>query len=193
MLLNERFIVIPEIIKDAETKMAAAVDHAREEFGAIRTGRAHPAMFNKIMVDYYGSMTPLQQLASFHVPEARTILITPYDRGAMAGIEKAIRDSDLGVNPANDGQLLRLVLPALTEDRRKEYTKLARSKAEEGRISVRNVRRHAKEQIDKLLKDKEVGEDEVARADKQMETVTKKYVDQIDDLLKAKEAELLEV
>jgi len=139
--------VIPEIIKDAEHKMVAAVEHAREEFAAIRTGRAHPAMFNKLMVDYYGAPTPLQQLATFQVPEARTVLITPFDRGAMHGIEKAIRDSDLGVNPANDGNVIRLVMPQLTEERRREYIKVTKHKAEEARVAVRMVRQDARKKI----------------------------------------------
>ncbi|MCB0910313.1 MAG: ribosome recycling factor [Propionibacteriaceae bacterium] len=184
---------MPEIIKDAEHKMSVAVDHAREEFAAIRTGRAHPAMFNKLMVDYYGAPTPLQQLATFQVPEARTVLITPFDRGAMHGIEKAIRDSDLGVNPANDGNVIRLVMPQLTEERRKEYIKVTRHKAEEARVAVRNVRRHSIEAVNKLAKDKEVSEDDARSADKQLDAVTKKHVEQVDELLKAKEAELLEV
>lgn len=185
--------MIPEIIKDAEHKMTAAVDHAREEFAAIRTGRAHPAMFSKLMVDYYGAPTPLQQLATFQVPEARTVLISPFDRGAMHGIEKAIRDSDLGVNPANDGNVIRLVMPQLTEERRKEYIKVTRHKAEEARVAVRNVRRHAIEAVNKLVKDKEVSEDDARSADKQLDALTKKYVELVDELLKAKEAELLEV
>ncbi|MGB4272505.1 MAG: ribosome recycling factor [Propionicimonas sp.] len=184
---------MPDIIKDAEHKMVGAVDHAREEFAAIRTGRAHPAMFNKLLVDYYGAPTPLQQLATFQVPEARTVLITPFDRGAMAGIEKAIRDSDLGVNPANDGNLIRLVLPQLTEERRREYIKVARHKAEEARVAVRNIRRHGIESVHKLVKDKDVGEDDARGAEKQFDTLTKKHVDQIDELLKSKETELKEV
>ncbi len=185
--------MIPEIIKDAEHKMASAVEHAREEFAAIRTGRAHPAMFNKLMVDYYGAPTPLQQLATFQVPEARTVLITPFDRGAMHNIEKTIRDSDLGVNPANDGNVIRLVMPQLTEERRKEYIKLAKHKAEEARVAVRNNRRHALESVHKLLKDKEVSEDDSRGAEKQLEAATKKHIDAVDELLKVKEAELLEV
>ena len=185
--------MIPEILKDAEHKMNGAVDHAREEFAAIRTGRAHPAMFNKLTVDYYGAPTPLQQLATFQVPEARTVLISPFDRGAMAGIERAIRDSDLGVNPANDGNVIRLVMPQLTEERRREYIKLARHKAEEARVAVRNIRRHSIEQVSKLAKDKEVSEDDARGADKQLDAATKKHVDSVDELLKAKEAELLEV
>jgi ribosome recycling factor len=185
--------VIPEIIKDAEHKMNGAVDHAREEFAAIRTGRAHPAMFNKLLVDYYGAPTPLQQLATFQVPEARTVLITPFDRGAMHNIEKAIRDSDLGVNPANDGNVIRLVMPQLTEERRREYIKLTKHKAEEARVAVRNIRRHSIEAVNKLAKDKDVSEDDARSAEKQLDAATKKHVDVVDELLKAKEAELLEV
>jgi ribosome recycling factor len=185
--------VISDIIRDAETKMANAVEYAKEEFSAIRTGRAHPAMFAKLTADYYGAPTPLQQLASFQVPDARMILITPYDKNAMTGIEKSIRDSDLGVNPSNDGISIRVTLPQLTEQRRKEYIKLAKNKAEDARISVRTTRRSAKEALDKLVKDKEVGEDEVARAEKQLDAATKKHTDVIDDVLKHKEAELLEV
>lgn len=185
--------MIPDIIKGAESKMAAAVEHAQEEFGAIRTGRAHPAMFNRLMADYYGTPTPLQQLATFQVPEARVVLIAPFDRSAMAGIEKAIRDSDLGVNPANDGNVIRIVMPQLTEERRKEYTKVARTKGEEAKVAMRNIRRHGVDQVAKLVKDKEIGEDEGKRADKELDAVTKKFIDQIDELLKAKEAELLEV
>ncbi len=185
--------MIPEIIKDAEHKMNGAVDHAREEFAAIRTGRAHPAMFNKLLVDYYGAPTPLQQLATFQVPEARTVLITPFDRGAMHNIEKAIRDSDLGVNPANDGNVIRLVMPQLTEERRREYIKLTKHKAEEARVAVRNIRRHSIEAVNKLAKDKDVSEDDARSAEKQLDAATKKHVDVVDELLKAKEAELLEV
>jgi len=185
--------VIPDIIAEADRKMGQAVDFSREEFAAIRTGRAHPAMFAKLTADYYGSPTPIQQLASFQVPEARTILIAPYDQSSLPAVERAIRDSDLGVNPSNDGHSIRVVLPELTEERRKEYTKLARAKAEEGRVAIRNARRHAIDACKKLEKDKEVGEDEVSRAEKKLDDVTKKHVDAMDDLLKRKEAELLEV
>ena len=185
--------MIADIIRDAETKMANAVEYAKEEFAAIRTGRAHPAMFVKLTADYYGSPTPLQQLATFQVPDARVILITPYDRTSMPAIEKSIRDSDLGVSPSNDGNTIRITLPQLTEERRKEYIKLAKSKAEDARISVRGTRRSAKEALDKMVKDSEVGKDEVARAEKQLDVSTKKYTDAIDDVLKHKEAELLEV
>ncbi len=182
-----------DIVTSADHKMDIAVQHAREEFGAIRTGRAHPAMFSKLHADYYGSPTPIQQLCSFQVPEARTILITPYDRGSLAAVERAIRDSDLGVNPSNDGNTIRCVLPVLTEERRREYTKLAKHKAEEGRVAVRNTRRHANDQLQKALKDKEAGEDDVARAEKSLDAVTKKHIDTIEELLKAKEAELMDL
>ena len=185
--------MIDQTLRDADTRMGKAVEHAREEFAAIRTGRAHPAMFAKINADYYGSPTPLQQLASFQVPEARVVVIQAYDKSATAAIEKAIRDSDLGVNPTSDGNIIRVSLPELTEDRRKEYIKLARTKAEDGRIAVRGVRRNAKQALDKLEKDGEVGKDDVAGAEKRLDGLTKKHVDAIDDLLSNKESELLEV
>jgi ribosome recycling factor len=185
--------VINETLKEAEQKMDKAVSVTREDFAAIRTGRAHPSMFHKLTADYYGNPTPLQQLASFTVPEARVIIISPFDQSAMGAIEKSIRDSDLGVNPTDDGKNIRVVLPELTEDRRKEYIKVARSKAEEGRVSIRNIRRHAKQALDKLEKDGEVGKDDVTGAEKRLDGLTKKHVDSIDDMLKHKEAELLEV
>jgi ribosome recycling factor len=185
--------VIDETLFEAEEKMDKAVEVAKEDFAAIRTGRANPAMFSKIMVDYYGSPTPLQQLASMQIPEARTVLITPYDKSSMNEIEKSLRDSDLGANPANDVVVIRVVLPVLTEERRRDYVRLARTKGEDAKVSVRSVRRRAKEELDRLVKDGEVGEDEGARAEKELEALTKKHVDGIDVLLKAKEAELLEV
>jgi ribosome recycling factor len=185
--------VIDDTLLEAEEKMDKAVEVAKEDFAAIRTGRANAAMFAKITVDYYGAPTPLQQLASFQVPEARTVLITPYDRAAMHEVEKALRESDLGVNPSNDGNVIRAVLPALTQERRKEYIKLARTKGEDAKVSIRNVRRRAKEQLDHLVKDGQIGEDEGSRAEKELEAQTRKRVDEIDDLLKRKESELLEV
>jgi ribosome recycling factor len=185
--------VINETLKEAEQKMDKAVSVTREDFAAIRTGRAHPSMFHKINADYYGNPTPLQQLASFTVPEARVIIISPFDQSAMGAIEKAIRDSDLGVNPTDDGKTIRVVLPELTEERRKDYIKVARSKAEEGRVAVRNIRRNAKQSLDKLEKDGEVGKDDVTGAEKRLDGLTKKHVDAIDEMLKHKEAELLEV
>ena len=185
--------MIPDIISDAESKMKGAVEHAREEFAAIRTGRAHPAMFNKLMVDYYGSPTPLQQLATFQVPEARTVLISPFDRASMAGVEKAIRDSDLGVNPTTDGIVIRVVFPQLTEQRRRELGKTARSKGEDAKVSIRNIRRKCTQVLDKLVKDGEVGEDDVTRAEKELQQITDRYTSQVDEMVKHKEAELLEV
>jgi ribosome recycling factor len=185
--------VINDILNEADSKMDKSVEATREEFAAIRAGRAHPSMFNKIVVDYYGSPTPLQQLASFTAPEARVILIQPYDAGAMKNIEKAIRDSDLGVNPADDGKLIRCVFPELTEERRKEYIKVAKAKAEDGRVAVRNLRRTAKQNLEKLEKDGEVGKDDVTGAEKRLDATTKKHTDAIDEMLKHKEAELLEV
>ncbi len=185
--------MITSILNEADGKMDKSVEATREEFAAIRAGRATPSMFNKILVDYYGTPTPLQQLASFTAPEARVIMIQPYDMGAMAGVEKAIRDSDLGVNPSNDGKVLRAVFPELTEDRRKEYIKLARAKAEDGRVAVRNLRRTAKQNLEKLEKDGEVGKDDVTGAEKRLDAVTKKHTDAIDEMLKNKEAELIEV
>jgi len=185
--------VIDETLLEAEEKMDKAVEVAKDDFATIRTGRANAAMFAKVFVDYYGAPTPLQQLASFNVTEARTVLVSPFDKSAMAAVEKALRDSDLGVNPTNDGSVIRVVLPALTEERRRDFVKLARSKAEEARVSVRSVRRRAKEELDRVVKDGEAGEDEVARAEKELEALTKKHVDLIDQLLASKESELLEV
>jgi ribosome recycling factor len=185
--------MIEETLLEAEEKMEKAVEVAKEDFAGIRTGRATPGMFNKLMVDYYGAPTPLQQLASFHTPEARTILITPFDKSAMSEIEKTLRDSDLGVNPSNDGNMIRCVLPLLTEERRKDYIKLARHKGEDAKVSIRNIRRKAKDEIDKLVKDGGVGEDDGNRGEKELDATTKKYVDTVDELLKGKEAELLEV
>jgi ribosome recycling factor len=185
--------VIDETLLEAEEKMDKAVEVAKEDFSAIRTGRATPALFNKVMVDYYGAPTPLQQLASFQVPEARTVIISPYDRASLNDIEKALRASDLGVNPSNDGVIIRIALPQLTQERRKEYIKIARNKAEDARVSVRSVRRRAKEELDRIVKDGEAGEDEGSRAEKELEQLTRRHVDVIDELLKHKEIELLEV
>lgn len=184
---------VDESLLEAEEKMDKAVEVAKEDFSAIRTGRASAAMFNKVLVDYYGAPTPLQQLASFQTPEARTVLIQPFDKSSMNAIEKSLRESNLGVNPSNDGNIIRVILPSLTEERRRDYIKLARTKGEEAKVSIRNVRRRAKEEIDKLVKDGDIGEDEGSRGEKELEATTKKYVDVVDDLLKGKEAELLEV
>ena len=185
--------MINEVLNDADNKMGKSVEATREEFAAIRAGRVNPSMFSKITADYYGTQTPLQALASFTSQDARTILIAPFDIGAMPNIEKAIRDSDLGVNPSNDGKVLRAVFPELTVERRKDYIKLARGKAEDGRVAVRNVRRTAKQGLEKLEKDGEVGQDDVTGAEKKLDSITKKHTDAIDEMLKNKEAELLEV
>lgn len=185
--------MINQVLSEADQKMSKSVESTREEFAAIRAGRATPSMFSKLVADYYGTPTPIQQLASFTTPEPRIILIAPFDMSAIAGIERAIRDSDLGVNPANDGKVLRCVFPELTEERRKEYVKVARGKAEDGRVAVRNVRRSAKQALEKLEKDGEVGKDDVAGAEKRLDATTKKHTDSIDEMLKNKEAELLEV
>lgn len=185
--------MINEILNDADTKMAKAVEVTREDFSTIRAGRANPAMFAKLTADYYGTQTPLQQLASFSSQDARTIIVAPFDMGALDNIEKAIRDSDLGVNPSNDGRSIRCAFPELTEERRKDYIKVAKAKAEEGRVAVRNIRRNAKQALEKLEKDGEVGKDDVTGAEKKLDGTTKKYTDAIDDLLKHKEGELLEV
>jgi ribosome recycling factor len=184
---------IDEILLEAEEKMDKAIGVAREDFSTIRTGRANPSMFAKIVVDYYGANTPINQLASFQTPEARMIIITPYDKGSTGAIEKALRESDLGINPSTDGAIIRVVLPELTEERRREYTKIAKHKAEDARISIRNIRRHAKDALDKLQKDGDEGEDDVRRAEKQLDDLTHRHVEHVDEVLKHKEAELLEV
>jgi len=185
--------VIDDTLLEAEEKMEKAVAVAKEEFAVIRTGRAHPAMFSKITAEYYGTQTPVNQLASFHIPEPRMVIIQPFDKSSLAAIEKAVRNSDLGVNPANDGTIIRVVFPELSEERRREYIKVARHKAEDSRVSIRNIRRHAKDSLDKLVKGGESGEDEVRRAERELEDLTHTYVAQVDELLKHKEAELLEV
>jgi ribosome recycling factor len=185
--------VIDETLFEAEEKMESAVEHAKEEFAAIRTGRATPAMFSKIVVDYYGAPTPVTQMASVGVPEPRMVIVKPYDASQLGPIERAIRDSDLGVNPNNEGTQLRIHLPQMTEERRREMIKVARSKAEEGRVAIRNVRRKAKEQLDRFVKDGEAGEDDGRRAEKELDDVTHRYVTVVDELVKNKEAELLEV
>ena len=185
--------MIEETLLEAEEKMEKAVSVAKDDFAAIRTGRAHPAMFAKIVAEYYGTMTPINQLASFSVPEPRMAVVSPFDKSSLRVIEEAIRNSDLGVNPSNDGSIIRVNFPQLTEERRREYIKVARNKAEDAKTSIRNVRRKAKDTLDKLVKDGEAGEDEVRRAEKELDDVTSRYVAQVDELLKHKEAELLEV
>jgi ribosome recycling factor len=185
--------LIDETLLDAEEKMENSVSVAKEELNTVRTGRANPAMFSRITVDYYGAPTPLNQLAGISVPEARMAVIKPYDASQLSSIERAIRDSDLGVNPSNDGTIIRVVIPQLSEERRREMVKVAKSKGEDAKIAIRNVRRKANEELHRIARDGETGEDEVARAEKELQHITDKYVAQVDELVKHKEAELLEV
>ena len=180
-------------LKDAEHKMERAVEVTKEEFTGVRTGRATPAILNRVTVDYYGAPTPLNQLASFSVPEPRLLVIQPFDRNVMAQIERAIMQSDLGLTPSNDGNVIRLAFPQLTEERRKELIKLVHPRAEEGRVAVRNVRRHTKDELEGLQKNGEIGEDDLARAEKELQKLTDKYVAEIDQMLERKEHELTEV
>lgn len=183
--------MISDVMAEARDKMQKAVEVAKDDFSTVRTGRANPALFQKVLVDYYGTPTPLGQLASMTNQEARTLLITPYDKSALKDIEKAlVAASHLGAMVGNDGTVIRATLPELTEDRRKEFVKLVRDKAEQARVAVRNIRRKAKDDLDAT---KDVGEDEVARAEKELESLTKTTIDAIDEALKRKEAELLEV
>jgi ribosome recycling factor len=185
--------VIDETLFDAEEKMEKAVHVAREELGGLRTGRASPSAFARLVVDYYGTPTPIPQMASVSIPEARMAVIKPYDASQLGAIEKSIRDSDLGVNPTDDGTLIRVVFPQLTEERRRELVKVAKAKGEDAKVSIRSVRRHAKDALDKLAKDGEVGEDDVRRAEGELDKTTGKYTAQVDEVVRAKEAELLEV
>ena len=183
--------MISDALAEAKEKMTKAVEVCKDDFATVRTGRANPALFEKIMVEYYGTPTPLQQLASLQNPEARTLIITPYDKTALKEIERAIVNfPNLGASPSNDGNIIRVTMPELTEDRRKEYVKIVRAKGEDAKVVIRNLRRKAKDDIDAT---KEVGEDDIARGEKELDAITKSHVDAIDDALKRKEAELLEV
>ncbi len=184
--------MIADVLTDTTERMDRAVEVAKDDFATIRTGRANPAMFQRVMINYYGTPTPLNQLAGLQNPEARTMLITPYDKGALRDIESAIRDiPNLGASPSNDGTVIRVQLPELTEERRKEYVKVVKTKAEDGKVALRNIRRKAKDDLD--AQKSEVGDDEVARAEKELELITKAHVDAIDEALKRKEAELLSI
>lgn len=185
--------MIDEIQLEAEEHMAASVEHTREQLTTIRTGRANPSMFNGLVAEYYGAPTPITQMATISVPEPRMLLIKPYEQSMIGEIENAIRNSDLGVNPTNDGQVLRVTIPQLTEERRRDMVKLAKSKGEDGKIAIRNIRRRAMEGLKKLHKDGDAGEDEILAAEKEMEKVTAGYVEQVDKLVDGKEAELMEV
>lgn len=185
--------MIEEALFDAEEKMEKAVGVARDDLSSIRTGRANPSMFSRIAIDYYGSITPITQLSSINVPEARMVVIKPYEASQLRPIEDAIRNSDLGVNPTNDGNIIRVSVPQLTEERRRELVKQAKGKGEDAKVSIRNVRRRAMEELHRIQKDGEAGEDEVGRAEKDLDKSTQRYVTQIDELVKNKEGELLEV
>lgn len=184
--------MIADVLNDATTRMDRAVAAAKEDFATVRTGRANPQLFQKVLVDYYGTQTPLAQLASLNASEARSLVVTPYDKSALKAIEQAIRDMpNLGANPTNDGTIIRVTLPELTQERRREFVKLVRAKGEDARVQVRGVRRRAKDDLDALKAD--VGEDDIARAEKELDALTRTHVDAIDDALKRKETELLEV
>ncbi|MCW2651768.1 MAG: ribosome recycling factor [Mycobacterium sp.] len=185
--------MIDETLFDAEEKMEKAVSVARDDLASIRTGRANPGMFSRVTVDYYGASTPITQLSSINVPEARLVVIKPYEQSQLGPIETAIRKSDLGVNPTNDGNVIRVAIPQLTEERRRDMVRQAKAKGEDARVSVRNIRRRAMEELHRIRKDGEAGEDEVGRAEKELDKTTSQYVGQIDELVKHKEGELLEV
>jgi ribosome recycling factor len=181
------------VVAETREKMRKALDHLRDEFAGVRSGRAVPGLVEKLKVDYYGSEVPLQQLAGFSVPEPRMLVVSPYDKGAIKSIEKAIQASDLGINPSNDGQVIRLTFPPLTEERRKELVKVVKHRAEEGRIAVRNIRRQARHDLEAFEKDGDLSEDELDRAEKELEKLTHDVVSEIDEILARKEQELLEV
>ncbi len=185
--------MIDDALFDAEEKMEKAVSVAKDDMGSVRTGRANPAMFNRINIDYYGAMTPVTQVAGITTPEARLVVIKPYEASILGAIETAIRNSDLGVNPTNDGSLIRVAIPQLTEDRRKELVKQVKAKGEDAKVAIRNIRRKAVDELKRIQKDGEAGEDEVVRAEKELDKTTSGYVTQIDELVKHKENELLEV
>jgi ribosome recycling factor len=184
---------LDDVIADAELRMDAAVEKVAEDFSTIRTGRANPQILNKVTVEYYGSPTPLQQLANFSVPEPRMLIVNPFDKSSVDAVERAIRDADLGLNPASDGNTIRCVFPELTEERRKDFIRVAKEHAEQGRIAIRNVRRHARDDMQRLEDDGEVGQDEHERYAKKLEELTARHVAKVDKLLEAKEQDLLEV
>ena len=185
--------MIDDTLLEAEEKMDKAVAVAREDFAGVRTGRVTPQMFNKLVVDYYGTITPITQLASLSVPEPRMAVVSPYDKSQLGAVERAIRDSDLGVNPSNDGSLIRVVFPDLTRERRQQLVKVVRTKAEDAKVSIRAIRRHGMDALAKINKDGDAGEDDVRRAEKDLDETTTRYVAVVDELLKNKENELLEV
>jgi ribosome recycling factor len=185
--------IVKDLLDDAGTRMDKSVEATKHEFGSVRTGRASPSLLDRVQVDYYGTATPLKQLATISAPEAQMLTVQPYDQSSIKAIEKSIRESDLGLNPSNDGKLIRLGIPALTEERRREMVKVARGKGEDARVTIRSLRRKAMEELHRIVRDGEAGEDEVGRAEKELQATVDKYVHQIDELVKHKEAELLEV
>jgi ribosome recycling factor len=186
-------VIQQEVLADCREKMAKATAHLQTEFGGIRTGRATPALVEKLRVDFYGAPTPLQQLAGFSVPEPRMLVVSPYDKTSIKAIEKAIQSSDLGITPSNDGAVIRLAFPVLTEERRKDLVKVVRHRAEEARVAVRNVRRAARHDLEAFEKEGDLSEDDLERAEKELEKLTHEFVAEIDTLLGHKEQELLEV
>jgi len=185
--------VIEETLEDAEQRMGKAIDSLRRDLATVRTGRANPGLVEHLRVEYYGTPTPLKQLASIAVPEARLITIQPWDKGSLGAIEKAIQRSDLGLNPSNDGQLIRLVIPQLTEERRRDLVKVVHKKVEDGRVAIRNVRRDAHEMLRDLLREKETSEDDEHRAQERLQKITDRFIEQADKVGQEKEHELLEV
>lgn len=186
-------MTVEDTLREAELKMRGAASVCQDELASIRTGRANPKLLDRLIVDYYGTQVALRDLASFSVPEPRLLVIQPYDRNAMAAMEKAILSSDLGLTPSNDGNVIRLSFPPLTEERRKDLIKLAHDRAEEGRVSVRNVRRHAKETMERLERDHSISEDDLRRSEKELQRLTDQYISEVDELLEHKEKELREV
>ena len=181
------------VMEDTREKMARALDHVKAEFASVRTGRASSSLIENVLVDYYGTETPLKQLANFSVPEPRLLVVSPFDKGAMAAIEKAIGNADLGLNPSNDGHVIRLTFPTLTEERRKSFVKIVRTKAEEGKVAIRGIRRHARQELETLEKDEGLPKDEIERLEKVLDKMTQDDVAKVDELLAHKEQELLEV
>jgi len=181
------------VMDDTRERMARALEHVKTEFATVRTGRASPSLVENLMVDYYGSETPLKSLANFSVPEPRLLVVSPFDKGAMAAIEKAITNADLGLNPSNDGIVIRLTFPSLTEERRKGFVKIVRTKAEEGKVALRGVRRHARQELENLEKERGLSKDDIERLEKVLDKITQDEVAQVDVLLHNKEQELLEV
>jgi ribosome recycling factor len=186
-------VTVEASLTDAREKMSKAIGHLKEEMGSIRTGRASPALLSRINVDYYGATVPLQQLASITVPEPRTLLVQPFDKNSIQSIEKALQSSDLGITPSNDGQVIRLSIPQLTEERRRDLVKVVHGRAEDGRVAVRNVRRHHKDELEKLEKDRAISEDDLKRAEKELQRLTDQFVAEVDEILVHKEQELKEI